>query len=96
MTENSFLEDCLFHANLGSFTGFYGQKVQRKAYELLKLDAYTALASDLHDSRAATDVLVQDKFDNNPFLKKLAEFDGVAPEIPKTVKPGEGEQIGLF
>ena len=90
------LEGCIFHANLGSFTGFYGPKVQRNAYELLKLGAYTALASDLHESRTAVDVLVQDKFDNNPFLKKLAEFDGTAPEIEKVVKPGEGEQIGLF
>jgi len=91
-----FLDGCLFHANLGSFTGFYGQKVQRNAYELLKLGAYTALASDLHESRAAADVLVQDKFENNPFLKKLAEFDGVVPEIQNALKPGEGEQIGLF
>jgi protein-tyrosine phosphatase len=91
-----FLERCIFHANLGSFTGFYGQKVQRNAYELLKHGAYTALASDLHESRTAADVLVQDKFDNNPFLEKLAEFDGTVPEINKTVKPGEGEQFGLF
>ena len=91
-----FLERCLFHANLGSFTGFYGPKVQRNAYELLKLGVYTALASDLHESRSVEDVLVQDKFENNPFLKKLAEFDGVAPEIQKPVKSGEGEQIGLF
>ena len=56
---------------------------QCNAYELLKLGAYTALASDLHESRSAENVLVQDKFENNPFLKKLAEFDGVAPEIEK-------------
>jgi len=90
------LPQVLYHANLGSFTGFYGSKVQRNAYELLKLGAYSALASDLHESRSAADVLVQDKFENNPFLKKLAEFDGVAPEIQKGIKPGEGEQIGLF
>ena len=89
-------ENCLYHANLGSFTGFYGSRVQRNAYELLKLGAYTALASDLHESRTAAEVLVQDKFDNNPFLQKLAEFDGVAPEVQKTVNPGEGEQISLF
>ena len=89
-------ENCLYHANLGSFTGFYGPKVQRNAYELLKLGAYTALASDLHESRSSANVLVQDKFENNPFLKKLSEFDGVAPEIQKPIKPGEGEQIGLF
>jgi tyrosine-protein phosphatase YwqE len=86
----------LYHANLGSFTGFYGPKVQRNAYELLKLGTYTALASDLHESRSAADVLVQDKFENNPFLKKMAEFDGIAPKIQKDIKLGEGEQIGLF
>jgi len=91
-----FLEGCLFHANLGSFTSFYGPKVQRNAYELLKLGVYTALASDLHESRFAEDILVQDKFENNPFLKKLAEFDGIVPQIQKPVKSGEGEQIGLF
>ena len=90
------LEKSIFQANLGSFTGFYGPRVQRNAYELLKIGAYTALASDLHESRNAAEVLVQDKFDNNPFLQKLAEFNGVAPEIQKTVKTGEGEQIGLF
>lgn len=90
------LEKTIFHANLGSFTGFYGPKVQRNAYELLKLGVYTALASDLHESRTATEVLVQDKFDNNPFLKKLAEFDGVATQILKIVSPGKEEQIGLF
>jgi len=89
-------ESVLYHANLGSFTGFYGPKVQRNAYELLKLGAYTALASDLHESRSAAVVLVQDKFENNPFLKKMAEFDGIAPKIQKDIKLGEGEQIGLF
>jgi len=89
-------ESVLYHANLGSFTGLYGPKVQRNAYELLRLGTYTALASDLHESRTAEDVLVHDKFENNPFLKKLAEFDGITPEIQKPVKPGEGDQIGLF
>jgi protein-tyrosine phosphatase len=75
-------DTCLFQANLGSFTGFYGELVQRRAYELLKLDVYTALASDLHDGSSASKVLVSDKFATNPFLKKLAEFDG------STCKPG--------
>jgi protein-tyrosine phosphatase len=83
-------ESVLYHANLGSFTGFYGQKVQRNAYELLKLGAYTALASDLHESRTAADVLVQDKFDNNPFLKQLADFDG-STNIPQALL-GEGNR----
>jgi len=69
-------EKCLFQANLGSFTGFYGEKVQRQAYELLKLGSYAALASDLHDGGSASKVLGHDKIETNPFLKKLAEFDG--------------------
>jgi hypothetical protein len=69
-------ENCLFHGNLGSFTGFYGEKIQRQAYELLKLGVYSALASDLHDGSSAPKVLVQEKFETNPFLKRLAEFDG--------------------
>ena len=88
--------DCFFQANLGSFTGFYGPKVQRNAYALLKRGVYTALASDLHDSLAAAAVLVQDKFENNPFLKKLAEFDGVVPESTSITQMSNGEQIGLF
>jgi protein-tyrosine phosphatase len=71
----------LFHANLGSFTGFYGSAVQRRAYELLKSGVYTALASDLHDSRAALQVLVRDKIELNPLLKKLAEFDGTTDAL---------------
>jgi protein-tyrosine phosphatase len=67
---------CLFHANLGSFSGFYGQTVQSRAYALLKNGCYTALASDLHDGSSASKVLDRDKIDNNPFLKKLSEFDG--------------------
>ncbi len=76
-------EGCLFHANLGSFTGYYGQDVQRMAYELLKLNVYTALASDLHDSRSASQVLVHDKFAMNPYLKKLADFNGTASAVTK-------------
>lgn len=89
-------EGCFFQANLGSFTGFYGSRVQRNAYELLKRGAYTALASDLHESRAAAEILVRDKFENNPFLEKLAEFNGTVPKIMKTAPATEGEQIGLF
>jgi protein-tyrosine phosphatase len=66
----------LYQANLGSFTGFYGERVQRRAYELLKQGTYTALASDLHDAHSAAGILQQGKFVGNPLLKKLAEFDG--------------------
>ena len=66
----------------------------------LKFDLSGFVRNDfIFDSRknvTAADVLVQDKFENNPFLKKLSEFDGVAPEIQNIVKHGEGEQIGLF
>ena len=71
----------LFQANLGSFSGFYGEAVQRRAYELLKLGVYCALASDLHDGSSAEKVLIHDKIEYNPLLKKLSEFDGVATEV---------------
>ena len=89
-------EICIFQANLGSFTGFYGADVQRKAYDLLKLGAYTAMASDLHDSRSANQVLVYDKFAMNPILKQLADFDGTVPEIKNTQSKQEEEQCTLF
>jgi protein-tyrosine phosphatase len=84
-------ENCLFQANLGSFTGYYGEAVQRQAYELLKRGVYTALASDLHDGGAAAKVLVSDKFDANPLLKKLAAFDGSVAEAGGRDGAGQGE-----
>lgn len=69
-------EGILFQANFGSFSGFYGETVQRRAYELLKLGVYSALASDLHDGSSAEKVLIYDKIETNPLIKKLAEFDG--------------------
>lgn len=86
-------EACLFHANLGSFTGYYGEAVQRRAYELLKQGVYTALASDLHNAAAAPAVLVRDKFATNPLLKKLAEFDG-AVAAPAASGGGRGKGQG--
>ena len=93
-----FLEDCLFQANLGSFNGYYGPTVQRRAYELLKLGVYSALASDLHDSRSSSHVLVSDKFAFNPFLKKLSEFDGSESALVKARDHSGhgGEQGELF
>jgi tyrosine-protein phosphatase YwqE len=81
---------------LGSFSGFYGETVQRHAYELLKLGIYSALASDLHDGGSADKTLIHGKIETNPLLKKLAEFDGAVPANIKTLNSGEGEQIGLF
>jgi protein-tyrosine phosphatase len=89
-------EGVLFHANLGSFAGFYGSKVQHNAYELLKISAYTALASDLHESRSASDVLIKDKFECNPFLKKLAAFDGSVTTPVERTGDGRGGQGELF
>jgi protein-tyrosine phosphatase len=91
-------ETCLFQANLGSFTGYYGPTVQRRAYELLKLGVYSALASDLHDSRSSSHVLVSDKFAYNPFLKKLSEFDGSEAALVKARDHSGhgGEQGELF
>lgn len=66
----------LFHANLGSFTGYYGPEVQRRAYQLLKAGSYTTLATDLHDLASVPKVLVADKFETNPLLSQLAGWDG--------------------
>lgn len=71
-----FPDEALFQANLGSFTGYYGPKPQRRAYELLQRGAYHCLSSDLHDARSATALLEQarEKFDFNPALQKLGDF----------------------
>lgn len=70
------LDGVLFHANLGSFAGYYGPEVQRRAYELLKAGIYTALASDLHDLASASKVLLREKLEHNPLLGRLAGWDG--------------------
>jgi protein-tyrosine phosphatase len=92
----SFPEICLFQANLGSFTGYYGDSVQHHAYRLLKLGVYSGLASDLHDGGSAGKILQLEKFETNPLLKKLAEWDGAVPMTAEAEKSREGEQIGLF
>ena len=84
-------ETVLFQANLGSFTGYYGEDVQRRAYDLLKQGVYTALASDLHDGASAAKVLVQSKFETNPLLKKLAEWDGMVQPSVDAEKIGAGQ-----
>ena len=84
-------EACLFQANLGSFTNYYGPTVQRKAYEFLINGVYTALASDLHDGASASKILVHDKFDSNPLLKKLADWDGEIPVAGDEGKSGKGQ-----
>ena len=86
----------IYQANLGSFTGYYGSKVQRNAYELLKQGVFTALASDLHNSQSATNILVPDKFEYNPFLRELAEFDGSAQPNANGFQFDENGQIKLF
>lgn len=71
-------ETCLFQANLGAFTGYYGPKPQRRAYELLQRGVYGCLASDLHEARSADFLeLAQEKLAFNPALRKLGAF--VAP-----------------
>lgn len=75
----SSLNSCLFQANLGSFTGYYGAQVQHRAYDLLKRGVYTALASDLHDSSSAAKIMSGDKLSSNPLLQGIAAFDGSIP-----------------
>jgi len=84
-------EACLFQANLGSFTNYYGSTVQRQAYEFLKNGVYTALASDLHDGASAAKILVHDKFGSNPLLKKLADWDGEVPVVGDEDKSAKGQ-----
>ncbi len=42
---------CLFQGNIGSFAGFYGERVRRHAQRFLEMGLYTHLGSDAHDSR---------------------------------------------
>lgn len=72
-------EVCLYQANLGSFAGGYGERVQRRAYELLQRNGYHCFASDLHEARAIPVCLeaTRDKLQFNPALQRLANF--VAP-----------------
>ncbi len=89
----------LYHANLGSFTGYYGADAQRRGYELLKMGVYTGLASDLHDARTMNKVLQRDKFETNPLLMRLTEWDGTVSEkvLAACYESGpQGEQKELF
>ena len=65
--------EVLLQANLGSFTGFYGPNVQRRAYDLLRTGAYAVVGSDGHDARRLGGVLEQwgEKLQVNPALRRL-------------------------
>lgn len=89
-------DTCLFHANLGSFTGYYGSQVQARAYEILKTSAYTGIASDLHNDASVVSVLQRDKLVLNPFLEKLSDFNGVVSRKSNVDDFTTAEQIGLF
>jgi len=93
---SAFPEPCLFHANLGSFTGYYGPQVQARVYELLKINAYTGIASDLHDGASAKQVLLRDKFDFNPLLKKISAWDGHVSSRHLAENQAPGRQRELF
>jgi protein-tyrosine phosphatase len=73
-------ECSLYQANLGSFAGFYGVKVQRRAYDLLQRNTYHCFASDLHDARSLPLCLeaAREKLEFNPALQQLGNF--VAPQ----------------
>lgn len=92
----SFPEGCLFQANLGSFTGYYGPQVQSRAYDLLKNDVYTCIASDLHDGASAKQVLLRDKFDFNPLLKKISDWHGQVSSTHLPENNDQGRQRELF
>lgn len=88
-------EICQFQANLGSFTGYYGESVQRQAYELLKQGVYSALATDLHDGASSSKILERGKFETNPLLEALAAWDGSVQPLERVEGDG-GEQGRLF
>ena len=69
--------EVLFQGNLGSFTGFYGPNVQRRAYELLRAGRYAVFGSDGHDAVRLGGVLEQwqEKLEVNPALSRLVYGD---------------------
>jgi protein-tyrosine phosphatase len=71
-------EGTLLQANLGSFTGFYGKQVQRRAYDLLRAGRYAALGSDAHDAERLAGMLEAwlGKLVANPALRLLAGIAG--------------------
>lgn len=87
---------CIFQANLGSFTGCYGPQIQSRAYDLLKNDAYTCVASDLHNGASAKQVLFRDKLDFNPLLKKISEWGGRVSSLPFPKSNDQDRQWELF
>jgi protein-tyrosine phosphatase len=42
---------CKFQGNLGSFTGFYGERVRRQAEQLRAAGLYTHYGTDLHSTK---------------------------------------------
>jgi protein-tyrosine phosphatase len=71
-------EGTLLQANLGSFTGFYGKQVQRRAYDLLRAGRYAVFGSDAHDAARLAGMLEawQGKLLANPALRLLAGLEG--------------------
>lgn len=67
-------QGCLCQANIGSFTGFYGSRVQRCAYEQLRCGQYAAFGSDAHDAVRLAGMLEawRGKLLVNPVLRQLA------------------------
>ena len=67
-------EGCLLQANLGSFTGFYGPQVQRRAYQLLRDGVYARFGSDGHDASGLSMILpaAWEKIATNPAIARLA------------------------
>ncbi len=67
-------EGCLLQANYGSFTGYYGPQVQRRAYQLLRDGAYSRVGSDGHDAAGLSVILpaAWEKIAANPTIARLA------------------------
>jgi len=88
-------EDCLYQTNLGSFSGYYGVDVQQCAYALLKADVFNALATDLHDSQSASQILDQEKLLANPLLQGLSKWCGQSGSARQAKSPGRQLKLGL-
>ncbi len=60
-------------ANIGSFVGFYGPRVQCQAYLLLRQGRYARIGSDAHDARRLPGILDawKEKLLTNPVLARL-------------------------
>lgn len=90
-------EGTLLQANIGSFTGYYGKQVQRRAYDLLRAGRYAVLGSDGHDAVRLAGMLEvwQAKLDANPALRLLGGLERVGEWMDEEWTAGECRHLAL-